>query len=59
MELTKEQHANNVKSLMLNKTDAVYNAILRGDDPRDCKEFQLYLKKTNDYLNKHQLIKTD
>ena len=57
MKINKEQHAINVKGFMLNTAEAVYKAILRGDDPRDDKKFIFYIKKTNEYLEKHKLFK--
>jgi len=57
MKITKEQHATNVKNFMLNMTDATEKAIIRGDDPRECKKFRLYLKQTNDYCNKYNIYK--
>ena len=57
MKINKEQHAINVNGFMIHTAEAVYNAILRGDNPRDDKKFIFYLKKTNEYLEKHKLFK--
>lgn len=55
MTITKEQHAFNVKSIMLNHADKVYNAIKAGRPVESDKACQLWLEKLTNYINKHNI----